>query len=250
VTPRGPLVGKVVLVTRPRDQSASLVGELERRGATAMVAPTIEIVPVRSAELTKAVQDLAAGAFAWITLTSQVTVDVLASRLGSGDVRARVAAVGEGTAAAFRRWAGRDPDLVPKTFTTAALAHAFPRGHGRVLCARANVAPEGFEEALAAKGWTPLRVDAYRTKMPEWLPIGAREALARGTVDAITFTSASSVRGFANAATDVRGDPKVVCIGPVTAREARAHSLQVAAVAEPHTIDGLVAALERALAGA
>jgi uroporphyrinogen-III synthase len=250
VTPRGPLVGKVVLVTRPRDQSASLVGELERRGATAMVAPTIEIVPVRSAELTKAVQDLAAGAFAWITLTSQVTVDVLASRLGSGDVRARVAAVGEGTAAAFRRWAGRDPDLVPKTFTTAALAHAFPRGHGRVLCARANVAPEGFEEALAAKGWTPLRVDAYRTKMPEWLPIGAREALARGTVDAITFTSASSVRGFANAATDVRGDPKVVCIGPVTAREARAHGLQVAAVAEPHTIDGLVAALERALAGA
>jgi uroporphyrinogen-III synthase len=250
VTPRGPLAGKVVLVTRPRDQSASLVGELERRGATAMVAPTIEVVPVRSAELTNALQDLAAGAFAWITLTSQVTVDVLASRLESGDVRAHVAAVGEGTAAAFRRWAGRDPDLVPKTFTTAALAHAFPRGHGRVLCARADVAPEGLEEALAAKGWTPLRVDAYRTKMPKWLPIGAREALARGTVDAITFTSASSVRGFANAATDVREDPKVVCIGPVTAREARAHGLEVAAVAEPHTIQGLIAALERALAGA
>jgi uroporphyrinogen-III synthase len=250
VTPRGPLAGKVVLVTRPRDQSASLVGELERRGATTMVAPTIEVVPVRSAELTNALQDLADGAFAWITLTSQVTVNVLASRLESADVRARVAAVGEGTAAAFRRWAGRDPDLVPKTFTTAALAHAFPRGHGRVLCARADVAPEGFEEALAAKGWTPLRVDAYRTKMPEWLPIGAREALARGTVDAITFTSASSVRGFANAATDVRGDPKVVCIGPVTAREARAHGLEVAAVAEPHTIEGLIAALERALAGA
>jgi uroporphyrinogen-III synthase len=161
-----------------------------------------------------------------------------------------VAAVGQGTAAAFRRWAGRDPDLIPKTFTTAALAHAFPRGRGRVLCARADVAPEGFEHALAAKGWTPLRVDAYRTKMPEWLPPGAREALARGTVDAITFTSASSVRGFANAATDVRGDPKVVCIGPVTAREARAHGLEVAAVAQPHTMEGLIVALEQALGGA
>jgi uroporphyrinogen-III synthase len=250
VTPGGPLAGKVVLVTRPRDQSASLVHELERQGATAIVAPTIEVVPVRSAELTKALQELAAGTFDWITLTSRATVDVLASRLEPGDVRARVAAVGQGTSAAFRRWAGRDPDLVPKTFTTAALAHAFPRGHGRVLCARANVAPEGFEEALAAKGWTPLRVDAYRTKMPEWLPIGAREALARGNVDAITFTSASSVRGFANAATDVRGDPKVVCIGPVTAREARAHGLEVAAVAQPHTMEGLVAALEHALGGA
>jgi uroporphyrinogen-III synthase len=215
-----------------------------------MVAPTIEIVPVRSAELTNALHGLAAGAFAWISLTSRATVDVLASQLEPGEVQARVAAVGEGTAAAFRRWAGREPDLVPRTFTTAALAHAFPRGHGRVLCARADVAPQGFEEALAAKGWTPLRVDAYRTKMPEWLPIGAREALARGTVDAITFTSASSVRGFANAVSDVQGDPKIVCIGPVTAREARALGLDVAAVAEPHTMEGLTGALERALAGA
>jgi len=250
VTARGPLAGKVVLVTRPRDQAEVLVGELERLGATAIVAPTIEIVPVRSAELTNALHGLAAGAFAWISLTSRATVDVLASQLEPGEVQARVAAVGEGTAAAFRRWAGREPDLVPRTFTTAALAHAFPRGHGRVLCARADVSPQGFEEALAAKGWTPLRVDAYRTKMPEWLPIGAREALARGTVDAITFTSASSVRGFANAVSDVRGDPKIVCIGPVTAREARALGLDVAAVAEPHTMEGLMGALERALAGA
>lgn len=250
MTARGPLAGKVVLVTRPREQSATLVDELERQGATAIVAPTIEVVPVRSAELTSALRELAAGAFAWITLTSRATVDVLASRLKPEEVQARVAAVGEGTAAAFRRWAGREPDLVPRTFTTAALAHAFPRGHGRVLCARADVAPQGFEEALAAKGWIPLRVDAYRTKMPEWLPIGAREALARGTVDAITFTSASSVRGFANAVRDVRGDPKVVCIGPVTAREARAHGWEVAAVAEPHTMEGLIAALDRALAGA
>jgi len=250
VTARGPLAGKVVLVTRPRDQAEVLVRELERLGATTIVAPTIEIVPVRSAELTNALHGLAAGAFAWISLTSRATVDVLASQLEPGEVQARVAAVGEGTAAAFRRWAGREPDLVPRTFTTAALAHAFPRGHGRVLCARADVAPQGFEEALAAKGWTPLRVDAYRTKMPEWLPIGAREALARGTVDAITFTSASSVRGFANAVSDVQGDPKIVCIGPVTAREARALGLDVAAVAEPHTMEGLMGALERALAGA
>jgi uroporphyrinogen-III synthase len=40
----------------------------------------------------------------------------------------------------------------------------------------------------------------------------------------------------------------VVCIGPVTAREARARGLTVHAVANPHTIEGLVAAVERALA--
>ena len=161
---------------------------------------------------------------------------------------AKVAAIGEGTAEAFRRWARRDPDLVPATFTTAALARSFPRGEGRVLCARADIAPDGLEDALSAKGWTPTRVDAYRTKFPASLPEDAREAFGRARVDAITFTSASTVRGFVHAARLVRGDPKVVCIGPVTAREARERGLIVATVARPHTIEGLVDALERALA--
>lgn len=244
--PTGRLRGRVVLVTRPADQSASLVNYLDRSGARAIVAPAIEIVPARSAALTTALRDLAAERFTWITLTSRATVEMLAARLSSPeDVRARVAAIGEGTAGAFTAWSGREPDLVPPSFTTTALARAFPRGHGRVLCARADIAPEGLEDALAAKGWTPTRVDAYRTKMPHTLPREAREALRDGVVDAVTFTSASTVRGFVGALGAVKGAPKVVCIGPVTAREARAHGLTVHAVATPHTIEGLAAALER-----
>jgi uroporphyrinogen-III synthase len=173
---------------------------------------------------------------------------VLSSRIASEEIRARVAAIGDGTAGAFRSWTGREPDLVPSAFTTTALARAFPRGEGRVLCARADIAPEGLEDALAAKGWSAERVDAYRTRTPRRLPIEAREALANGHVDAITFTSASTVRGFVAAVGPVKGSPRVVCIGPVTSKEARSHGLPVHAVARPHTIEGLVAALERALA--
>jgi uroporphyrinogen-III synthase len=158
-----------------------------------------------------------------------------------------VAAIGEGTAAAFRRWARREPGLVPATFTTAGLVRSFPRGSGRVLCARADIAPAGLEEALAAKGWSPTRVDAYRTRMPRTLPKEARDALRAGEVDAVTFTSASTVRGFVGALGEVAGNPKVVCIGPVTAKEARAHGLTVHAVARPHTMEGLVEAVVRAL---
>jgi uroporphyrinogen-III synthase len=242
------LAGNVILVTRPADQSRELVSMLRSRGATAIVAPAIEILPARSAALTRALRELVAGRFDWITLTSRATVDMLAQRLGSvRDVRANVAVIGDGTAEAFRRWARRDADLEPATFTTAALARAFPRGTGSVLCARADIAPAGLEEALAAKGWTPVRVDAYRTRMPKTLPPKAREALASGGVDAVTFTSASTVRGFVGALGVVRGDPRVVCIGPVTAKEARAHGFRVSGVALPHTIEGLVAALERVL---
>jgi uroporphyrinogen-III synthase len=243
-----PLDGRTVLVTRPADQSVELVRRLRRLGATAIVAPTIEIVPARSAALTAALRDLAAGRFAWITLTSRATVEMLASRLDSPSaVRAKVAAIGEGTSTAFRAWARRAPDLMPVTFTTTGLARAFPRGTGRVLCARADIAPAGLEDALAAKGWSPLRVDAYRTRLARSLPVDARTALRDGHVDAITFTSASTVRGFVGATGVVRGNPKVVSIGPVTAREAREHGLRVSAVARPHTIEGLVAALERVL---
>lgn len=242
-----PLAGRTIVVTRPRPEADELARLLERRGARAIVAPAIELAPVRSAALTKALAELADGAFAWVTLTSPRTVDVLAERLEPAQVRAKVAAVGEGTAEAYRRWSRRRPDLVPKAFTTASLGRAFPRGDGRVLTPRADVAPEGLEDALERKGWRPTRVDAYRTRMPRSLPAEARTALRGGQVDAVTFTSASTVRGFVGALGPVKGSPKVVAIGPVTAREARTHGLHVHAVASPHTIEGLVAAVERAL---
>ncbi len=244
-----PLRGRRIVVTRPADQSAELVRRLRRAGADPLVAPTIEIAPARSAALTRALRELEAGRYAWIVLTSRSTVEMLASRLSSpANVRAKVAAIGDGTAQALRRWARRSPELMPSTYTTAALARAFPRGHGRVLCARADIAPAGLEDALAAKGWSPERVDAYRTRMARSLSAETRSALREGRVDAITFTSASTVRGFVGAVGVVRGDPKVVCIGPVTAREARDRGMRVASVAHTHTIDGLVDAVERALA--
>ncbi len=242
------LAGRTILVTRPVDQAAPLVHELERRGARVLVAPTIRLASARSAALTAALNELAAGRFDWITLTSAATVDVLRDRLATPrDVRAKVAVIGEGTATAFRRWSRRDADLQPATFTTAALARAFPRGSGRVLCARADIAPEGLEDALARKGWAPLRVDAYRTVFARSLPREVRHALMWDEIDVVTFTSASTVRGFAGVLGRRYGSFIAVCIGPVTAREARTRGFPVRRVASPHTIDGLVDAVERAL---
>jgi uroporphyrinogen III methyltransferase/synthase len=133
-----------------------------------------------------------------------------------------------------------------------------PEGNGALLLARADIAPEGLERTLERKGWMVERVDAYRTRFPGTLPVAARRALASGAVDAVTFTSASTVRGFLKAAGGVLRHPamaaaghvpKVVCIGPVTAAEARSAGLKVHATADPHTIQGLVAAVERALRG-
>jgi len=246
-----PLEGKVVLVTRARAEAGELARLLEERGARPIVAPAIERSSVPDGPLDDALRELADGGFEWVVFTSAAGVEAVFGRLETEPpMAARVAAVGEGTAGALRRF-GVEPDLVPRTFTTAALGRSLPRGSGRVLLARVDIAPDGLDQAVAAKGWTPVRVDAYRTRPARALPAEARQALRQGRVDAVTFTSASTVEGFVAVAARVLTAggraPKAVCIGPVTAAAARRAGLPVAAVARPHTIEGLVAALERAL---
>jgi len=256
----GSLGGRTVLVTRPRAQAPVLVDLLEGRGARVILAPAIRLAPAPARQLDAALDRVAAGEFEWLVLTSRAGAAALLDRLDARRTRspgAKIAVVGDGTASVVREH-GIKPALVPRTFTTEALGREMPRGNGRVLLARADIAPEGLEEALGRKGWSVERVDAYRTRSAGAVPLAARRALAAGTVDALTFTSASTVRGFVRLAGGMfrhptmaaaGRTPKVVCIGPVTAAEARAQGLRVHAVADPHTIEGLVAAVERALAG-
>ncbi len=70
-----------------------------------------------------------------------------------------------------------------------------------------------------------------------------------GDVDAITFTSSSTVDNLC----DVLGavpdpQPVVVSIGPATSETARARGLRVDIEAADHTIDGVVTALLSVLA--
>src|SRR5437763_13691898 len=131
------LDGRVVLVTRPLEQAATLVTMLEERGATAVLAPAISVEPGDPAVLRRAAARVAAGEFEWVVLTSRAGVQALFDALpADGTVRARLAAVGDGTARALRV-RGVEPHLVPRTFTTSALGEALPPGARRVLAARA-----------------------------------------------------------------------------------------------------------------
>jgi uroporphyrinogen-III synthase len=67
-----------------------------------------------------------------------------------------------------------------------------------------------------------------------------------GELDIITFTSASTARNFhtvVGSPSELGRVPAIVCIGPATAAAAHEAGLTVAAVAEPHDTDGLIAAV-------
>ena len=253
---RQPLTGLTVLVPRARDQASDFSALLRSRGAEPLEVPTIEIRPVAATdELDRAVEDLAAGQFDWVVLTSVNGVAAVRARAeASGRAlaalgAARVAAVGPATEAALRAW-GVAPDLVPEVATSAALGHAFPAGPGAVLLARADLANPELAVILRAKGWEATEVVAYHTVPLGRLDPAARRRLDGGEVDWVAFTASSTVEGFLRG---YGGPPppgvRVAAIGPVTAVTARSAGIPVATTATEHTIGGLVEAIEHAVTG-
>jgi uroporphyrinogen-III synthase len=254
VTPEGPLAGIRVVVTRARGGSVALTEALEAVGATVIEFPTIEIVDPESWEpLDTALKQCEAGEYEWIVFASVNAVDKVFARLEGNPPSAfshvRVAAVGPSTAGALTG-RGVEPDLVPARFTGEGLTDALGPGFGRLLFPRAADAPRALVDALMHLGWAVDEVTAYRNILGR---ADAPEAavIVSAEFHFVTFTSASTAGNFAALIPprDVGLSPqdppgkKVVCIGPSTARAAREVGLRVDAIAEEHTIEGLVDAV-------
>ncbi len=134
---------------------------------------------------------------------------------------------------------------MPDRAVAESLVEAFPAGSGRVLLPQAAGARPTLSEGLVAAGWEVATAEAYRT-IPARPTAAALAAASRA--DAITFTSASTVTGYLDVAGPDGLPPVVVSIGPVTSAAAARAGLGVSVEAEPHTVEGLVDAVVRALA--
>jgi uroporphyrinogen III methyltransferase/synthase len=240
-----PLLGRRVVVCRARDQASVLVERLRELGAEAVEVPTIEIVGAADGGAALAAAATTVGDHDWVAFTSANAVDRFFAHLR--DARdlggVRVAAVGPGTAAALGS-RGVVADVVPETSVAEALAEAIGPGGGSVLVPQAAAARPALADGLRARGWSVTTVEAYRT-VPGAPPPDLLATAAKA--DAIAFTSSSTVESYLDAAGLDAVPPAVVCIGPVTAATARRRGLAVAAEADPHTLDGLVAAVAAVL---
>lgn len=244
-----------VVVTRPASQSAELMDKLRAAGAVPVAAPAIEILPADDdAPLQDAVGRLAD--YDWIVFTSANAVNHFGQgRAALGDVplRARIAAVGGATAAACAK-DGLTVAFQPSAALGETLARELPLAPGqRVLWPRGSLAPDTLADILRGRGAAVDAPVVYRTVTNLDL-LGIVDAMRDRRIDALTFTSPSTVRHFVDglAAAGVRltrlpdaERPRVAVIGPVTAAAARECGLTVDAIADPSDDDGLVAALIR-----
>src|SRR5207245_9268119 len=102
-------------------------------------------------------------------------------------------------------------------------------------------------------GWRGGRVEegpAYRPRPASENMAERKQALGAGVVDAVTFTSSSTVRHFVSIFAPgelerLMAGVTVACIGPVTRATAAAAGLEPEIVAEAYTTPGLAAALEK-----
>ena len=253
-----PLFGQRVVVTRTREQASQLSRQLLELGAEVLEIPTIKIVPPdNKQDLMDALLGL--GEYDWIVFTSPNGVDAFFDYFFKAfeDLRdiggLRIAAVGSVTAQKLRDLHLK-VDLMPDEYVAKKIVAAF-RGYEsienlRMLLVRAQVAngdlPKGLEEAGAIVD----DIAIYKTVPETEDRNGAAARFAEAGADWITFTSSSTVQNFHarfNLPQLVKQHPnlKLASIGPETSKALAELGLKPTVQAREHTIDGLVAALQK-----
>ncbi|MCI9677695.1 MAG: uroporphyrinogen-III C-methyltransferase [Oscillospiraceae bacterium] len=249
---RLPLKGRRILVTRPKERAGALSEKLRALGADVTEYPCIATVPLDPCpELEEALGRLSR--YEWLAFTSPAGVEAVWRCLGrlGRDARAfgniKLAAIGGGTAKALEGH-GLSADLVPEVYDARHLGMALAgAAKARVLILRAQEGSPALTEALSGAGVSYDDIAVYRTiyQNPRWAEL--RRALDAGELAYVTFTSASTVKGFVSTVGADADFGKIVglCIGEQTAGEAEKHGIPVQ-VAEKATVDALVALAAKA----
>jgi uroporphyrinogen III methyltransferase/synthase len=220
--------------------------------------PTIEIHP--PSDPGPMIDVLAAlDRYGWVVFTSANGVERAWTELRrqGSDARAfgraKIAAIGPGTAAALER-CGLAADVVAKDHKGEGLATELLAVIGaekpRILVGRAEVARDVVPDALRQAGCTVDVVSFYKTRSPPRpLLDGLSALLEAGEIDVVTFTSSSTVEHLCDAlearAPELLAKTCVASIGPITSDTARTRGLRVDVTADEHTVPGLVRGIEK-----
>lgn len=257
------LAGRRIVVTRAGLSAETLIHRLEVLGASVVHCPAITFAPPHDPmPLHEAMGRLAT--YHWVLFTSARAAEAFATALDEHrrthrvDTHASmplVAVVGASTAEVAESY-GWTVAFMPARSSGADLAAELPTTPGmRVLLPRADIASPGVPDQLRDRGCVVDDIVAYRTIANSVLASMVRDG-AMHAVDALTFTSPSTVHAFVEAAEHEGwrmheaqrvGRFVIVCIGATTEAALHDHHLRADAVALTPSNDGLVHALQTAL---
>jgi len=252
-----PLFGRRIALTRERENAGLFSKELERQGAVIYYLPAISIFPPEDFEtIDRAIAEIES--FDWLIFTSANAVRYFLDRLikEGRDVRdlkgLQICTVGTSTARSLKT-RGIRADLIPEEFTgegvVAALLKEGEIPGKRVLIPRAEKAREVIPEALRKAGAEVVVATVYRNVTPEIDPQALQEILINRKADLIVFTSPSNIKNFLRSVEkeglqETLSEIKIACIGPVTAKAAKAAGLSVVIEPEESTLESVSEAIQ------
>lgn len=251
-----PLFGRRIVVTRNRERAGDLSNRLLALGAEVLEMPLIEVA--EAPDVSEASDVLTSlHSYQWIVFTSANGVRYFFEKFFRRfkDLRdfggMRIACVGASTAKEVERF-HLMVDYVPEKAVASDLAKGLLEfeslEHQNVLVVTGNrnrkELVKGLEAGLAIVDTMPV----YTTELKDLSDWPAAESFRTEGADAITFSSASTVDGFAAQAAKLQlaegtKRPKTVSIGPITSARMKQKGMPVDAEAKKHNLDGLIEAL-------
>ena len=237
-----------VLITRSRKQAQAFADALIAAGFEPIFFPVIQI---RAMGDLSALEDAIAriSEYDWVIFSSVNAVNVFFNVVGA-DGRPplhfnKIAAIGSKTEASLRS-RGVTVDFVPKEYVGEAILPGLGDVQDKwILLPRAKVVREVVPQEITKAGGIVHEIAIYETVQAEMDAEGLT-ALREG-VDAVTFTSPSTVNNFValinGAGLDafhLPNKPLFACIGPITEKAAREAGFSPIVVAKTYTTDGLI----------
>lgn len=254
-----PLFGRRVVVTRSKKQAAGMIESFAALGAEVLPVPCIRVGPPSNPRpLVEAIAGL--HAYDWLIFTSVNGVDAFLECFSKAfeDLRdiggVRLAAVGPATADRLRE-SHFAVDVTPAKFEAKAIVRAIGELQSlenlQMLLLRAEIATPDLPALLEEKGAIVDDIACYQTVAEPEIDPAIEASLREEGADWLTFASGSSVEHF-----HARFDLPDLCrrfsslrcasIGPETSKALTRLKVKPAVEAEPHTTDGLVAAVLKA----
>jgi uroporphyrinogen III methyltransferase/synthase len=239
--------------------------QIEQLGARVIHCPTIEVAePTSWAALDAAIEQIAT--YDWLVFTSANGAEFFFRRLAekrrgldASTSSPVICSIGPATAKAIEKAGIRVDVIAEDSKAEGALAAIIARAGGenrirglRFLIPRARIAREVLPVELSSLGAYVDAVEAYQTVKPDVEAGNIVRLFTEGAVDAITFTSSSTVHNFAalvgagDLSTLLR-NTLVACIGPVTAATAIEHGLTNIVQPDVYNTTAMVEAMAKAI---
>src|SRR5574341_2014507 len=252
------LDGKVIAITRDKEDAKEFVQMVESNKGKAIALPTISLVPRDPATVIKFLDMIKDKKHDYVLLMSanavKIMFDVFDKANKTRDAvsllnSARIIAVGPHTKQELENY-NVNVSMMPKKYSSYGVIEILSKENYKgktIIIPRSSASTNYLAKSLADLGMIVDEVHVYDVKPSmhdRWSEF--MNMLAKNKIDCIVFTSASSVNSFFEVATqyeknerlvEILNSIKVIAIGPFTNDVLIEHGVK-AVMSDEHTING------------